>query len=70
MNDLQHVDTDLLKPIDTNKLFKSLAHPPKILLLYGSVRERSFSRLATEEAARLAYHSPTTATPATQRFKN
>jgi arsenic resistance protein ArsH len=26
---------------------------PKILLLYGSLRERSFSRLATEEAARL-----------------
>ncbi len=29
------------------------SHPPRILLLYGSVRERSFSRLATEEAARL-----------------
>jgi arsenic resistance protein ArsH len=28
-------------------------HPPRILLLYGSVRERSFSRLACEEAARL-----------------
>ncbi|MBB3940223.1 arsenical resistance protein ArsH [Novosphingobium fluoreni] len=27
--------------------------PPRILLLYGSLRERSFSRLATEEAARL-----------------
>ena len=27
--------------------------PPRILLLYGSVRERSFSRLASEEAARL-----------------
>ena len=26
---------------------------PKILLLYGSLRERSFSRLAVEEAARL-----------------
>ena len=26
---------------------------PRILLLYGSVRERSFSRLASEEAARL-----------------
>ena len=26
---------------------------PRILLLYGSLRERSFSRLATEEAARL-----------------
>lgn len=28
-------------------------HPPRILLLYGSLRERSFSRLAVEEAARL-----------------
>lgn len=27
--------------------------PPRILLLYGSLRERSFSRFATEEAARL-----------------
>lgn len=27
--------------------------PPRILLLYGSLRERSFSRLVTEEAARL-----------------
>jgi arsenic resistance protein ArsH len=26
---------------------------PRILLLYGSLRERSFSRLAVEEAARL-----------------
>lgn len=28
-------------------------HPPRILMLYGSARERSYSRLATEEAARL-----------------
>ncbi|MFV3131124.1 arsenical resistance protein ArsH [Niveispirillum sp. KHB5.9] len=30
-----------------------LDHKPRILLLYGSLRERSFSRLAVEEAARL-----------------
>ena len=29
------------------------AHAPRILLLYGSVRERSYSRLLSEEAARL-----------------
>ena len=29
--------------------------PPRILLLYGSVRERSYSRLLTEEAARLLH---------------
>lgn len=28
-------------------------HPPRILLLYGSLRERSFSRLLVEEAARI-----------------
>lgn len=28
-------------------------HPPRILLLYGSLRPRSYSRLAVEEAARL-----------------
>lgn len=28
-------------------------HPPRILMLYGSLRSRSFSRLVTEEAARL-----------------
>ncbi|MEO5795926.1 MAG: arsenical resistance protein ArsH [Rhodoferax sp.] len=28
-------------------------HPPRILLLYGSLRERAFSRLLSEEAARL-----------------
>jgi arsenic resistance protein ArsH len=27
--------------------------PPRILLLYGSLRERSYSRLVVEEAARL-----------------
>jgi arsenical resistance protein ArsH len=30
-----------------------LNHPPRIVLLYGSLRETSFSRLLTEEAARL-----------------
>jgi arsenic resistance protein ArsH len=33
-----------------------LDHKPCILLLYGSLRERSYSRLATEEAARLLEH--------------
>ncbi len=28
-------------------------HPPRVLLLYGSLRERSYSRFAVEEAARL-----------------
>lgn len=54
-NDLPNIDTETIKPIDTQRLFESprSGHKPKILLLYGSLRERSFSRLATEEAARI-----------------
>jgi len=40
-------DLEKLAPKD------ALTHPPRILLLYGSLRERSFSRLLTEEAARI-----------------
>jgi len=32
-------------------------YPPRILLLYGSLRERSFSRLLIQEAARILEHS-------------
>jgi arsenic resistance protein ArsH len=32
------------------------SHPSRILMLYGSLRERSFSRLLTEEAARILAH--------------
>jgi arsenic resistance protein ArsH len=31
-------------------------HPPRILMLYGSLRERSFSRFLTYEAARILEH--------------
>ena len=31
-------------------------HPPRFLLLYGSLRDRSFSRFLTEEAARILKH--------------
>ncbi|MEL7253874.1 MAG: arsenical resistance protein ArsH [Pseudomonadota bacterium] len=31
-------------------------HPPRILLLYGSLRDRSYSRLLSEEAARILHH--------------
>jgi arsenical resistance protein ArsH len=33
-----------------------IGHPPRILLLYGSLRERSFSRFLTQEAARILEH--------------
>lgn len=35
---------------------QSSNHAPRILMLYGSVRKRSFSRLLTYEAARLLQH--------------
>ena len=40
---------------DSARLFPAerASHPPKIVLLYGSLRKRSFSRLMTEEAARV-----------------
>jgi arsenic resistance protein ArsH len=34
-------------------LSETPGHAPRILMLYGSVRERSYSRLTTEEGARL-----------------
>ncbi|WP_417686215.1 arsenical resistance protein ArsH [Roseibium sp.] len=46
---------DLLHPVDCDRLFApdDAGHPPRILLLYGSLRERSYSRFLTQEAARL-----------------
>jgi arsenic resistance protein ArsH len=35
---------------------KLSTHPPRILLLYGSLRERSYSRFLTLEAERLLRH--------------
>jgi arsenic resistance protein ArsH len=42
-------------PIDRARLLHPdiSVHPPRILILYGSLRERSFSRLAAEEAGRI-----------------
>lgn len=65
--DLSNVDGALKSPLDTQldkETFQSIdheallnptisSHKPRILLLYGSLRERSFSRLAAEEAARI-----------------
>ena len=55
MTDLPNIDKALFhKPsLDELQGNPSLDHPPKILLLYGSLRERSFSRLLAEEAERL-----------------
>lgn len=54
-DDLPNVDPDILHPIDVEALAgpDTPRHRPKILVLYGSLRARSFSRLASEEATRL-----------------
>ncbi|WP_298807188.1 arsenical resistance protein ArsH [uncultured Psychrobacter sp.] len=55
LDDLPNIDIDNLQPIDIESLVapNDSRHPPKILVLYGSVRARSFSRLAAEESSRL-----------------
>lgn len=55
LGDLPNIDASLIHPIDIEALIvpNDPRHPPKILVLYGSLRERSFSRLAAEEASRL-----------------
>lgn len=53
--DLPSVDLDQLHPIDVGALVRTgdPTHRPRILILYGSLRERSYSRLLSEEAGRL-----------------
>lgn len=55
LSDLPKIDPLLFDHAISHARLQSVppAHPPRILMLYGSVRERSYSRLATEEAARL-----------------
>ncbi|WP_201598541.1 arsenical resistance protein ArsH [Psychrobacter piscatorii] len=54
-DDLPNIDVDNIQPIDIESLIapNDPRHAPKILVLYGSVRARSFSRLAAEESSRL-----------------
>ncbi|MFC0381946.1 arsenical resistance protein ArsH [Chromohalobacter israelensis] len=55
MHDLPNLDTASFAVPDGDALMapRLSTHPPRILLLHGSLRERSFSRLVSEEAARL-----------------
>lgn len=55
MSDLPNIDNGCFQTPDATSVFKDApsSHRPRILLLYGSLRARSFSRLAVEEAARL-----------------
>lgn len=58
LSDLPNIDEQLLDMPNTAKLAAQgeLSHRPRILLLYGSLRERSFSRFLIQEAARILEH--------------
>jgi arsenical resistance protein ArsH len=55
MKDLPNLVQELLEAPSPEALLpqQRSTHAPRILLLYGSLRERSFSRLVVEESARL-----------------
>ncbi len=55
MNDLHNVATEFFDVPTTEALGikATSSHPPRILLLYGSLRERSYSKLLVLEAERL-----------------
>ncbi|MBE0414304.1 arsenical resistance protein ArsH [Yoonia sp.] len=54
-SDIPNVIASALKPLDIPALVGpgDPGHPPRILLLYGSLRPVSYSRLCAEEAARV-----------------
>lgn len=54
-SELPSLDTASFQSLDRARLFPAerASHPPRILLLYGSVRDRSYSRLLAEESIRL-----------------
>ena len=55
MNALPALDPAYVDPVTTEKLTaaRPSTHPPRILLLYGSLRARSYSRLLVQEAERI-----------------
>ncbi len=57
MADLPAASLDLISQPDLDALRPAYSqHKPRILILYGSLRKISFSRLLAEEAARLLAH--------------
>lgn len=54
-HDLPNIDPESLQPIDIDALAgpNTSRHAPRIAILYGSLRARSYSRFVAEEAARL-----------------
>ena len=53
MADLSNIIVEALQPIDLNAVGAVSKHPAKILILYGSLRETSYSRAVAQEAMRI-----------------
>jgi arsenic resistance protein ArsH len=57
LSNLPNIRGDLVTKPEFSRLIptKASTHAPRILMLYGSVRDRSYSRLLSEEAAHLLH---------------
>ena len=55
MTDTPNIQAKSLAPITTESLLPETrsSHPPRFLILYGSLRQRSYSRFCAEEAGRI-----------------
>ncbi|MCH9806826.1 MAG: arsenical resistance protein ArsH [Alphaproteobacteria bacterium] len=55
---MPNLDSQHARPIEPHayRPADDPGHPPRILVLYGSLRQRSFSRFMSEEASRLLEH--------------
>ena len=55
LDDIPNMEPNCLKSIDTGQLAApdALDHPPRILMLYGSLRAVSYSRKSAQEGARI-----------------
>lgn len=58
IDDLPNIEADSLHPIDADTLGlrSEPDHAVRVLMLYGSLRERSYSRFMTQESARILSH--------------
>src|SRR5690606_34353820 len=54
-HDLPHLVPAAFEPVDAARLGDGGVHPPRILVLYGSLRPESYSRKLALEAARLLH---------------
>src|SRR5690606_8119656 len=54
--DLPNLAVEAIDPIDPERLAAVAGHPPRVLVLYGSLRPESYSRKLALEAERLLRH--------------